>query len=137
MKNQTFVAIATFTAMQILASTVHASPAVDSLLEGYRQQGASQFNAKAGQQLWNQSFSNNKGGQPRSCTSCHTDNPGDMGKHAKTGKAIKPMAPSVNAKRLSDEKHMRKWFKRNCKWTMGRECSAQEQGDVLMYLKDM
>jgi hypothetical protein len=60
-----------------------------------------------------------------------------VGKHAKTGKAIEPMAPSVNPKRLSDEKQIRKWFSRNCKWTLGRECTAQEQGDVLLYLQGL
>ena len=47
------------------------------------------------------------------------------------------MAPSVNAARLSSRKQIEKWFKRNCKWTLGRECSAQEKGDLLAYLKTL
>ena len=122
---------------QLAVSAVSASPAIDNMFESYRQQGVTQFSSKAGQQLWNQAFPSNEDGQSRRCTSCHTDDPRRAGKHAKTGKAIEPLAPSVNAKRLSSEKEMRKWFSRNCKWTLGRECTAQEQGDVLMYLKDL
>jgi hypothetical protein len=122
---------------QLSVSAVSASPAVDNMLESYRQQGITQFSSKTGQQLWNQAFTSSEDGQLRRCTSCHTDDPRRAGKHAKTGKAIEPLAPSINAKRLSSEKEMRKWFSRNCKWTLGRECTAQEQGDVLMYLKDL
>jgi hypothetical protein len=46
------------------------------------------------------------------------------------------MAPSVNAERLTEAKKMDKWFLRNCKWTLGRACTAQEKGDVLMWLRD-
>ena len=113
---------------------VQASPAVDTLQADYRQQGVTQFDAEAGRQLWNREF-NTQTGPARSCAGCHSDDPRRVGKHVKTGKAIEPMAPSVNPKRLTDEKHMRKWFHRNCKWTIGRECTAQEQGDVLEYLQ--
>jgi hypothetical protein len=121
----------------ISVTTVSASTAVDTMFESYRQQGATQFNSEAGRQLWNQAFTSSEDNQLRRCTSCHTDDPRRAGKHAKTGKPIDPLAPSVNAKRLTSEKEMRKWFSRNCKWTLGRECTAQEQGDVLMYLKDL
>ncbi|MFK5970948.1 MAG: DUF1924 domain-containing protein [Candidatus Marithrix sp.] len=30
---------------------------------------------------------------------------------------------------------IRKWFKRNCKWTLGRECNAQEKGDILKFIQ--
>ena len=57
------------------------------------------------------------------------------GKHVRTGKKIKPLAPSVNPKRLTDTKKIEKWFKRNCKWTLGRECTPQEKGNVLAFIK--
>lgn len=117
-------------------TAVQASSAVDTLLADYRQQGVTDFNAEAGRQLWNREFQT-KAGKPRSCATCHSGDPRRVGKHAKTGKAIEPMAPSVNPKRLSDEKDIRKWFSRNCKWTLGRECTAQEQGDVLLYLQGL
>ncbi|MCW8907187.1 MAG: DUF1924 domain-containing protein, partial [Sedimenticola sp.] len=53
------------------------------------------------------------------------------------GKAIEPMAPTVNPKRLTEVKQIKKWFVRNCKWTLGRECTAQEKGDFLAYLKNL
>ncbi|MEG7525318.1 MAG: DUF1924 domain-containing protein [Chromatiales bacterium] len=54
--------------------------------------------------------------------------------HIRTGKVIEPLAPSVNPKRFTDQRKVEKWFIRNCKWTLGRECSSQEKGDLLVYL---
>jgi hypothetical protein len=97
-------------------------------LQTYRQQGIDQFDTQNGRQLWNSSVNE------RSCTSCHGDNPGNAGKHAKTGKVIQPMALSVNNERYQDAKKIEKWFLRNCKWTFGRECSTQEKADILSWL---
>ena len=69
-----------------------------------------------------------------SCASCHTGNPLVPGKHAKTGKAIAPLAPAVNAERFTDAATVDKWFRRNCNDVLGRACTAQEKGDVLQYL---
>jgi hypothetical protein len=66
--------------------------------------------------------------------SCHTDNPAAEGKHAETGKLIKPMAPAANPERFTDLKKAQKWFRRNCNDVLDRECTAQEKGDVLAYL---
>ena len=93
------------------------------------------FTAERGKQLWNQKYT--VSGQPRSCASCHTSNPREAGKHVRTGKPIKPMAPSVNSDRFADPKKVAKWFKRNCKWTLGRECNVQEKGDITRYLKSI
>ena len=57
-----------------------------------------------------------------------------QGKHAKSDKAVKPLAPSANADRFSDMKKVEKWFKRNCNDVLERVCTAQEKGDVLAYL---
>ncbi|OGS92196.1 MAG: hypothetical protein A2Z95_00865 [Gallionellales bacterium GWA2_60_18] len=73
-------------------------------------------------------------GNDWSCASCHTDNPAAVGKHAKTGKPIQPLAPSANAERFTDPAKVNKWFKRNCNDVLGRVCTPQEQGDVLAYL---
>jgi hypothetical protein len=73
-------------------------------------------------------------GRDWSCATCHTDDPRRTGKHAVTGKAIEPMAPAVNAARLSDPARTEKWFRRNCNDVLRRECSAQEKGDVVAYL---
>ena len=75
------------------------------------------------------------GGKPDtpSCTSCHTS---DLAKPGKTraGKEIAPMAASASPNRYSDPAEVEKWFKRNCGDVLGRECTATEKGDVLVYL---
>ncbi len=111
--------------------------AVSELESEYKSQGASNFSATTGKDLWINTFVNAKNGGQRSCTTCHTANLKQPGKHKRTGKTIEPMAPSVNPKRLSDIKQIKKWFIRNCKWTLGRECTAQEKGDVLAFLKNL
>ncbi len=102
---------------------------IDQKLGEYRAQGAETFTAEAGLALWK---SDNGG---RSCTQCHGVDPTSVGKHAKTGKAIQPMAPSVNPKRFTDSDKIDKWFLRNCKWTLNRECTAQEKGDFLVWIR--
>lgn len=112
---------------------VLANDTVTKLLQEYQSQAAQSFSAKAGRQVWIQSFPAADGSE-RSCTTCHTRDPREIGKHARTGKRIEPLAPSVNPQRLTQEKEIRKWLTRNCKWTLGRECTAQEKGDLLTYL---
>lgn len=114
---------------------VQATNAVDSLLAEYRSLGAANFSVAAGKKLWSQEFIDKKSGKIRQCTSCHTDDLRQMGKHARSGKVIEPLAPSVNSERLIDLKKIRKWFKRNCKWTLGRECTPQEKGDSLTFIQ--
>ena len=41
----------------------------------------------------------------------------------------------VNGKRLTSIKDIRKWLKRNCKWTLDRECTPQEKGDFLSFIQ--
>lgn len=107
---------------------------VNSLLDNYAQQGATQPDAQNGHKLWNKSFSGKAPFTSRSCNTCHTKDLTQAGKHIKTSKAIKPMSPSVNAERLTDNRKVEKWFLRNCKWTLGRECSVAEKADLLLYI---
>jgi len=111
-----------------------ASPAVESLLHAYRQQGAGPFSPTRGEMLWQQDHAARDDGKSRSCTSCHGRDLTRPGKHVRTGKPIKPMAPSANPARLREQRKIRKWLRRNCKWTLGRECSPREKGDLLTYL---
>ena len=111
--------------------------AITELQAKYQAAGAGPFTAAAGEALWNKSFTDAKSGKERNCTTCHTTDLTKSGKHARTGKVIEPMAVSVNSQRLSEVKKIKKWFVRNCKWTMGRECSAQEKGDFLAFLKSL
>lgn len=115
----------------------HAASAIDGLLETYRKQSAAPLDARAGRKLWTRPFTPDNTRQPRSCASCHTPDPRSAGTHARTGKSIAPLAPSVNPERLTDTKKVRKWFRRNCRWTLGRDCTAQEQGDLLLFLKNL
>jgi len=91
--------------------------------------GFNGFSASRGE-----NFFKTRHGSEWSCSSCHTDNPAAPGKHAKTGKAIEPLAPSANAERFTNSKKVEKWFKRNCNDVLNRACTAQEKGDVLAYL---
>ncbi len=113
-------------------SVSFASPASDQLLKQYQQVSATEASAAAGKRAWSKQVSAK--GKMRACTTCHGDDLGKSGKHQRTKKVIKAMSVSVNSERYTDEKKIKKWFKRNCKWTWGRECTAQEKADFLTYL---
>lgn len=131
----TGIGAAAITCCLALASqAVHASPAVDGLLKSYRAGGAKDFSASDAESMWTKAFPTGKG-EVRRCSTCHTDNLRRTGKHATTGKVIEPLAPSVNAERLTDAEKIEKWLARNCKWTLGRECTPQEKGDFLVMIR--
>lgn len=69
-----------------------------------------------------------------SCASCHGTPPTGQGKHATTGKTIAPLAPAFNPKAFTDTARVQKWFRRNCKDVLSRECSAAEKADVMAYM---
>lgn len=121
----------------VTVSPAMAADVVDERLAAYQAEGAGPFDAARGKAMWTQQYSHAKADKPRSCSTCHTDNPRELGKHARTGKEIKPLAPSVNPERLTEVREIEKWFMRNCKWTLGRKCTAQEKGDFLSYLRDL
>lgn len=108
---------------------------VDDLLKDFAAQGAGNFSAQAGEQFWDHPVTDPKSGDVRRCSLCHSTDLRRSGKHATTGKVIEPMAPSVNPKRLSNRADIEKWLLRNCKWTLGRECTPQEKGDVLVMIR--
>ncbi len=116
------------------ARNVSADP-VDDLLKEYTAQGASNFSAQAGERFWDHPVTDQKSGEVRRCSLCHSTDLRRTGKHATTGKLIEPLAPSVNPKRLSNRADIEKWLLRNCKWTLGRECTPQEKGDVLVMIR--
>lgn len=84
-----------------------------------------------------QSFFNSKHGGEWSCSSCHGTPPTRSGKHANTGKVIDPLAPAFNPKAFTDSDRIEKWFRRNCKDVLARECSPAEKADVLAYLASL
>ena len=81
-----------------------------------------------------QAFFNTKHGNDLSCASCHGTPPIKDGKHVSTGKLIPPLAPAFNTKSFTDTATVEKWFRRNCKDVLSRECSPSEKADVLAYL---
>ncbi len=89
----------------------------------------------AGKAGWTQEHPPTDGSPARSCATCHGRDLTKAGRHAKTGKTIEPMAPSVNPQRLTDQAKIEKWLLRNCNWTLGRECTATEKADFLAYIK--
>jgi len=118
-----------------LALALPLAAAANPILDAYRAQAKQEnaafkdFSAADGRKLYT-----SVGPNQLSCSSCHTDSPKNMGKHAKTNKEIQPMAPSVNPKRFSDAANVEKWFKRNCHDALGRACSTQEKGDFIAYM---
>jgi len=90
--------------------------------------GTAEFSAARGQQLFTRRVTD------WSCSSCHTSDPRRQGQHATTSKAIQPLAPAANPARFSDPAKVDKWFRRNCRDVLGRECTALEKGDVLTWL---
>jgi mono/diheme cytochrome c family protein len=92
-------------------------------------QSVAGFSPQVGEQFFKSTHGNDW-----SCASCHTADPRSVGKHAKTGKEIAPLAPTANPQRFTSAEKVEKWFKRNCGDVLGRDCSPEEKGNVLAYL---
>jgi hypothetical protein len=73
-------------------------------------------------------------GSKWTCASCHGEAPTVVAKHASTGKPIEPLAPRANPAALTDSARVDKWFRRNCKDVLSRECTAAEKSDVIAFL---
>ena len=99
------------------------------------------FNAEArragegpGNPARGQEFFNKTHGKEWKCAASHGAVPTAKGAHAVTHKVIEPMAPAVNPQRFTDAAKVEKWFRRNCKDVLSRECTAREKADVLAWL---
>lgn len=111
----------------------------DSILADYAAQAGkvdstfTKFSAERGEALFRTKWAS---GDPRtpSCTSCHTDNPKGLGRNAKTGRPIDPVAVSVNAARFTNRDDVEKQFGRDCKSVIGRACTALEKGDYITFM---
>jgi cytochrome c553 len=104
-----------------------------NLLDTYKTQ-AKAAGVAAGDAARGQSFFNSTHGNEWKCASCHGALPTGKGDHAITHKVIEALAPAFNAQRFSDLAKADKWFRRNCKDVLARECSAAEKADVLAWL---
>lgn len=89
------------------------------------------YSANKGLELWRYEMF-----PGRSCGSCHGDDLTKPGRHTKTNKLIKPLAPSVNPKRLAKVKKINKWLKRNCKFTYKRVCTAEEKMSFIEFIRN-
>jgi len=112
-----------------------ASPA--ELLKGYsaeasRQQAGFTPSAQRGAAFYDHRFG--VSAKMPACSSCHTQNPAQAGRHVVTDKPIKPLAPAANPERFTDLAKAEKWFGRNCKEVVGRDCTAAEKADFLAFI---
>lgn len=133
MKTQAFALLAT-----LCAATAQAATPTE-LLTGYQAAAAQQSAGFQPSAQRGAAFFANRFGQSAkmpACTSCHTDDPAQAGRHVVTDKAIKPLAPAANAARFSDAAKAEKWFRRNCTEVVGRECSAGEKADFVAFVME-
>lgn len=122
--------VALIAGVSVFAATPN--PEVKNYLASLKAEAKTEFSEAAGKEIFTKE--NIKDGQKISCTSCHTQNLKGYGENKKTGKQIKPLAPSANPKSLTEVAEIKKWLKRNFNDVYGREGSAKEKGDVLTYL---
>lgn len=125
--------IAAAIAMTIVTVLVHAEVPGDILSRFETAARANDPGFKANANRGADFFGGRHGGE-WSCSSCHTDNPATTGRHASTAKPIQPLAPAANPQRFTDQAKVDKWFRRNCRDVLGRECTAQEKADVIAWL---
>jgi hypothetical protein len=109
------------------------------ILQGYASQARKaspsfkEFSAASGQRFYGAQVKHSSGRQ-MSCATCHSADPRGAGRHERTGKEIAPLAPAANKERISDAANVEKWFKRNCRDVLERDCSLQEKGDFIAFL---
>jgi cytochrome c553 len=101
-------------------------------LERWRAETSQPFSAARGRALFT-----SKSGSDWSCATCHTADPRQAGRHATTARPIAPLAPAANPQRFTDAAKVEKWFRRNCRDVLNRECTATEKGDVLSWLIEL
>lgn len=114
------------------ATAALAGPAQKAVIDHYTAGAGTAGSPERGKALFLAAHSGGKPDTP-SCTTCHGM---DLAKAGKTraGKPIEPLAPSANAKRLTDVVEVEKWLTRNCDSVLGRACSPTEKADVVAYL---
>lgn len=107
-------------------------PVRDAILARYAKEAGQPLSVARGEALY---LSKNTASPDfASCSTCHTPNPTARGQHAKTGRAIDPVAVSANPKRFTDAAKVEERFTRDCQTVLGRACSALEKGDYVTFL---
>jgi len=92
------------------------------------------FSAKRGEAFYLAERTGGEWSGVSSCTTCHTKDPTKVGRQPDTGKEVDAMAASVSSDRFMKPERTEKWFTRNCKGVLGRECTALEKGDFVTYI---
>lgn len=119
------------------AQAGEASPVLAHYAAAARQQdaGFSGFSSLRGAAFYRAEHLTPRGAA--SCSTCHGDDPRAAGKARTTGKLIEPLAPAVNPQRFTDLAKAEKWFGRNCRDVLQRECSTGEKGDFIAWLASL
>lgn len=113
------------------AGSTHAdTPA--QILDAYVKKAGAPGSPERGQKLFTQRRKGNN--LFESCAECHGAVPTGKGRDAVSEKAIAPLAPAANPKRLTDAGKVDNLLRVNCKDVVGRDCTAQEKADVLSWL---
>lgn len=122
----------------LAANAAQANPARDAIVAAFAAQAKadnpsfSGFSGTRGEALFKSKHTSGKPETP-SCSTCHTSSPLGTGQ-TRAGKIIEPMAVSKNPDRYTDTEKVDKWFFRNCRSVLGRECTAQQKGDYLTFM---
>lgn len=90
------------------------------------------FSRAEGEKIFRTERINSKG-EKISCMTCHTSDPKAEGL-SRANKVIAPIARVVNKERFTDIAKVEKWFKRNCKDVLDRECTNSEKGHFTIYM---
>ena len=93
------------------------------------------FSSARGRTLYSTEWGLGKPDTP-ACTSCHGQDPRGSGQ-TRAGKSIDPLALSASPDRFSDPEEVEKWFGRNCRGVLGRECTPLEKGDFITYMSGL
>ncbi|NQU57316.1 MAG: DUF1924 domain-containing protein [Rhodospirillales bacterium] len=132
------IALCALTLGALNASSAQADPARDAIVAAFAAQAKAEnpsfsgFSASAGDTLFHSTHTSGKPETP-SCTTCHGATPSGTGE-TRAGKLVEPMAVSKNPTRYTDTEKVDKWFFRNCRSVLGRECTALEKGDYLTFM---
>ena len=127
---------ALFVLLASLAGHAETPPQISQIYatEAAARQASFTPSARRGEAFFRERFAHND--KMPACTSCHTDSPLNAGQHAVTGKAIRPLAVAANPERFADPAKVEKWFGRNCKEVIGRDCTPAEKADFVTYMSE-
>jgi len=125
---KTLVCTMTLGVALVAAGSAQAGPR-DTIIASF---GAGPGNAANGKAMFETNYGSGKPDTPR-CATCHTSSPHNVGQ-TRTGKRIDPMAVSLSPNRFTDPAKVAKWFKRNCRGVIGRECTPQEKVDFITFM---